>query len=361
MALTSTRRSCQSGSEKTHGTGLGAWRRRTERSLKIPPLFSNAPCPIARAVVLLLIAASAAAAPLPTHDQSPLLAGFGLPRPMSTRFDSSDWQLHADFNWGSSALIQNNAREQLIVDGETRDLRLSAQGKLTDRILLALSVPYRSTSGGSLDSFINSWHDFFGLPTGERQRLPKDELRVSYVRDGVPLINRRSNSSGLGDASIAAGWQLIHSPETALTGWMELKLPTGSSDDLTGSEAVDVSAIVAGEHRFNDRWSVFGQTGITHLGKGDLLPSQQRSWIGTAMAGVSSRLWKRVELTIQLDGHTAAFDDSQLDYLGEAIILDVGGAIDIGDHWILSLGVSEDVMVEASPDVVFIVGVSRTM
>lgn len=278
---------------------------------------------------------------------------------MPTR-SSSPWQFQADFNWGSSALIQNDARERLLVDAETRELRLTAQGRLTDRLLLAVSVPYRSTNGGSLDGFIDNWHDFFSLPEGARRQLPKDRLHLSYLRDGVTQFDRQGSMSGLGDASIATGWQLRNTTNTALTGWMEIKLPTGSSSGLTGSEAFDISAMIAGEHRWSPRWLVFGQAGITHLGGGDLLAAQQRTWVGTAMAGVSARFWPRVELTVQVDAHTAAFD-SQLDYLGDAVILNLGGAIDLGRHWQLSLGVSEDVMVETSPDVVFVVGLRRAM
>lgn len=307
----------------------------------------------------LLLAATATASPLPTRDQNPLLAGFGLPRPMPTR-SSAEWQFQADFNWGSSALIQDDARERLLVDAETREVRLTAQGRLTDRLLLAVSVPYRSTNGGSLDGFIDNWHDFFSLPEGARRQFPKDRLHLSYSRDGVAQFDRQGSMSALGDASIAAGWQLNNSTDTALTGWMEIKVPTGSSNDLTGSEAFDISAMIAGEYRWGPRWRVFGQAGITHLGDGDLLAAQQRTWVGTAMAGVSARFWPRVELTVQVDAHTAAFD-SQLDYLGDAMILNLGGAIDLGKRWQLSLGVSEDVMVEASPDVVFVLGIRQAL
>jgi hypothetical protein len=81
--------------------------------------------------------------------------------------------------------------------------------------------------------------------------------------------------------------------------------------------------------------------------------------VGTAMLGISGRFWQHVELTVQLDGHTAAFDDTQLGYLGPATMLTFGGAILLDSGWRLSLGVSEDIVVEASPDVVFVLGLSR--
>lgn len=323
------------------------------RSLLAPCLRPAVSC------LLLAITGIAAASPLPTRDQNPLLAGFGLPRPMPTQLPASSWEFSADFNWGSTALVQNTAHERLLVDAETRELRLSLNGRLSDRWLVALSVPYRSTSGGSLDGFIDGWHDFFGLPDGARSSLIDDQLQLSYARAGVTQLDRHRSASGIGDTSLAAGWQIKTAPDSALTGWVELKLPTGSSSDLTGSGAMDISAIVAGERRFGERWSIFAQAGATRLGRGDLFTAQQQRWVGSAMAGISARFWPHVELTAQIDGHTAAFDDTELDYLNEAVILNLGGAILFDSGWRLSLGVSEDILVEASPDVVFVLGVRR--
>ena len=33
---------------------------------------------------------------------------------------------------------------------------------------------------GTLDGFIDDWHDFFGLPEGTRPVLPRDQLNIAY-------------------------------------------------------------------------------------------------------------------------------------------------------------------------------------
>jgi len=326
----------------------------------MPLSFScRGPTPVAPLPLFLLLAATTAvAAPFPTRDQNPLLAGFGLPRPMPSRSDG--WQWSADFNWANSAIVQNTPREQLIVDAETREVRVTLNGKVSDSWLVSASIPWRSTSAGSLDEFIDSWHDFFSLPEGDRTQLSTDTLRVTYRDGGGRRIDRRNSMSGIGDADVALGRQLIATTQSSLTAWADVKLPTGRFADLTGSGAVDLSLIVAGEHRFAERWSVFGQAGVTHLGDGDLLPTLQREWAGSAMAGVTRRFWRSLDLTIEVDAHSAAFD-SNLDYLGEAVILNLGGAWHFDNGFELSLGISEDIAVEASPDIVFIVGVRKTL
>jgi long-subunit fatty acid transport protein len=64
-------------------------------------------------------------------------------------------------------------------------------------------------------------------------------------------------------------------------------------------------------------------------------------------------------LTLQFDGHTAAFSDSHLPLLGSAWIMTLGGEYRWRSHWYLQLGVSEDIKVEASPDVNFVLGVGK--
>ncbi|HKQ31266.1 MAG TPA: DUF3187 family protein, partial [Burkholderiales bacterium] len=60
----------------------------------------------------------------------------------------------------------------------------------------------------------------------------------------------------------------------------------------------------------------------------------------------------------QLDAHTSAYD-SNLDFLGDAVVLTVGGDYRFSSGWRLDLGVSEDIAVEHSPDVVFVIGVKQ--
>lgn len=311
-------------------------------------------------LTLLLAAGSVAADPFPVRDQNPLLAGVGLPAAMPARIsnDGGEWSIGANLSWGTTALIQERGVESLIVDAETREARLTLQRSIGERVALQLQIPHRHTSGGSLDSFIDSWHDTFGLPDGARSQLPSDQLNIDYARSGVSLLNMTSSASGLADVQVALGYQVVSSPESGLTAWLNVKLPTGDADKLTGSGATDVSMLLAGHHRLNDSWSVFGQASATWLGDGDLFPAQQRSAVWGGLAGLSWQAWRGLSLKAQVDAHSAAFD-SELDFLDEAVVLTVGGDYRFASGWQLDLGVSEDLAVEHSPDVVFIVALKR--
>jgi Protein of unknown function (DUF3187) len=316
----------------------------------------------ARLIGALLLAAipTAQASPFQTRDQNPLLAGFGLPGPMPTQLaESQAWSFAADLNWSNTALVQSAAAEALIVDAETRELRVSLQRPFGARYALRLEIPYRHTGPGELDRFIDDWHDAFGMSEGARAWLPNDVLRIAYERNDVVQFDFDSPGSGPGDITAGFGMSLRATTADFVAAWLNVKLPTGDTDELTGSGAVDVALVLGAERRLNDRWSIYGQGAMTWLGEGELLPDQQRSIVWSALAGVSWRIAGGLALKAQVDAHTEVFEDSQLDFLGSAVILTVGGDYRFASGWQLEAGVSEDIALETSSDVVFILGVSR--
>lgn len=294
--------------------------------------------------------------PFTVRDQNPLLAGFGLPLAMPSSV-GDDWAASLDVFWGSTALMQEVGDEAILVDAETREARLTLQGAISDRIGWQLQIPYRYTGGGNLDSFIDSWHDVFGLAEGARPILPKDQTNVVYARAGVRQLDMRSSASGLADIQAALGYSIHDSAKSSLMTWLSVELPTGDEYDLTGNGATDVSLSLSGRQRLSERWSAFGQVAGTWIGESDLLPIEQNNVVWSAMAGVNVQVWRSLSLKAQIDAHTAAYD-SELDFFSEAVVLTVGGEIR-SPGWRLHLGVSEDLTVEHSPDVVFVMSLKQ--
>ncbi|MBM0107412.1 DUF3187 family protein [Steroidobacter sp. S1-65] len=294
--------------------------------------------------------------PFSVRDQNPLLAGFGLPVAMPSR-RGREFGASLDISWGSTALTQEVGDEAVLLDAETREARVTLQGPLSDRFAWQLQLPYRYTGGGNLDSFIDSWHDFFGLAEGARPLLPRDQTNIVYARLGARQLDMRSSASGVADIQAALGYSVLDSSDTHVMTWLAVELPTGDEYKLTGNDATDVSLVLAAQRRLGQRWVAFGQVAGSWLGESDLLPIEQRDVVWSAMAGVSVRTWGGLSLKAQLDAHTAAYD-SKLDILNEAVVLTVGGHIRF-PFGQLDLGVSEDLAVEHSPDVVFLIGLKQ--
>jgi hypothetical protein len=292
--------------------------------------------------------------PFAVRDQNPLLAGFALPHAMPVRAgEPGEWGAALNVSWASTALMQEVGDEALLVDAETREARLTLSGTLSERFTWQAEIPYRYTGGGNLDSFIDSWHDVFGLAEGARPMLPRDQTNIVYARSGVRQPDIRSSASGLGDVQASLGYAVSDSARSPVMAWLSVELPTGDEDKFTGNGAVDVSLQLSALHAVNGRWSVFGHVAATWLGDSDLLPMKQNDVVGSAMAGIGVRPWQALVLKAQLDAHTAAYD-SKLDFFDEAVVLTVGGDYQFDSGLWLELGVSEDLAVEHSPDVAFL-------
>lgn len=312
------------------------------------------------ALALLLISTQAAADPFPTRDLNPLLAGFGLPSALSARVSGEAWSVAADFNWASTSLAQRAGTQQLIVDAEIREMRVTIGRAWPSGFAAQLEIPYRYTGGGVLDSAIDSWHDAFDLPEGARASMPQDRIRIAYARGSTRLLDVRSSADGLGDISLDVGRSLYSQTSAAAALWLSIKLPSGDADRLTGSGAMDVSLAIAGERRLGDNWSAYGQAGVTRLGRGERFADQQQDIVWSGLAGIGWRAWRGLELKAQLDAHSAVFDETDLDFLGDALVLTVGGDYRFASGWQLDIAVSEDFAVESASDVVFVFGLRRS-
>lgn len=307
-----------------------------------------------------LLPTAAQAEPFLTRNQNPLLALYGLPSPMPARLpDDSSGRVAGVVNWANSANIDSSGNSTFTLDAETFEVRLHVEHSFWPKIALRAELPWRRVSGGSLDGFIEDWHDFFGLPNGSRDRLPRDQLLIEYRVADATLLRFDESASGVGDIPLAAGYQLHASDMRSLSAWLTVKAPLGDASDLTGSGAVDVALSVSAQSALNEDWDVFGQVNAVWLGDGDLLPQLQESAVFSALAGITWNPWRELDLTVQFEGNSRVFDGGGTDLSGDAILMTFGGSYRTQGGWQFDLGVSEDIDVGASPDIAFNVAARR--
>jgi hypothetical protein len=317
-------------------------------------------CTWASALTCLALVAPAHADPIRTRNQHPLVALYGLPLPLAARLPGAgSGNLGATLNWSNIATTDTTDRSSYTLDGEVFEVRVQAEHAVGERYAVQGQLAWRQLSGGSLDSLVESWHDLFGLPNGSRDRLPEDALRIEYRSGESTLLLVEDDSSGLADLPLAFGYQLTVSDQGAVATWLTIKVPTGKAADLTGSGAVDVALSLAGERQLSERWQLFGQANVAWLGEGDVLADLQHDFAGSLLAGATWNAWQRLELTAQLEANTAVLDTGT-DLDGDAVVLTIGGRYRTDSGWACDFGFSEDLQIDASPDIVFVLGVQRT-
>lgn len=316
------------------------------------------------AIVCALISGTAPAfaqsGALPDHDLSPTIATIGLPRA-----DEGGSLLPAGVSrWQSSVVTASHSTqetsndESMLFDGETTRVAVTLEYGLSEKLQLGIQLPYLWHESGMLDTAVETWHDWFGLPNGLRSQVPQDQLDFRYQAGGVDLLNVQRNQRGIGDLRLLAGWQLQRDVDSATALRVVLQLPTGDSDRLTGSGAASLSAGIAGD-RFAlfdaPRWNGFYRAHLVLRARPDRLADRAEPVVAMLVGGLSVAVNARLRLAVQGTLRSAAYD-SRLRLLGEtALLLNVGGTVSLSDRLQLAVAVGEDVKVNSAPDVSFAV------
>jgi len=315
--------------------------------------------PAALSTVAWLFAAAAHAEPFLSRNQNPLLAPFGLPDPLPARLPAAGTgDLAAVMNWVSFATDQTSGTSSFTQDGEVQEARLYGDYGIGRNFAVRAELAWRHLSGGVLDSFVDDWHKFWGLPKGDRASMPRNRLLIEYQVNEAVLLNVDRASSGIADIPLALGYQIEATDRLALAAWLTVKVPVGNAQDLTGSGATDVALSLAGQGPIADRWQWFGQIDAVRLGHGEILPQLQEDWVWSALAGVSWNAWRGLDLTVQFAGNSRAFN-APTNLAGDAVAVTFGGSYRTVAGWRFDLGIEEDIQVNHSPDIAFNFGVRR--
>lgn len=297
--------------------------------------------------------------PLYSFNQSPLVQIYGLPALGAAHVlgpDESRLAIHLQI--ANNFTGSSNQTESLVLDGETHRLSLAWRRGLGNGTEWGFELPYLTHNGGFLDSTIDRWHKTFGLPNGGRDTATQNLIDYRYTRNGADLVRVDHPASGVGDLRLSAAKQLA-APESSGDGIMalraSLKVPTGNDTELLGSGSTDLALwLSAASTRPPNTWNLYGGGGVLLMSKGDVLPSQQRNQVAFGTLGFSRKFFQNVAVNAQLDAHSPFYDGTgfrQMSaYAAQGLL---GLNWEFQPHRYMEFSVSEDVLVDTSPDVVF--------
>ncbi len=291
------------------------------------------------------------ASPLLIRNTSPAALLFGAP---VMRSSADSLTLSVDRGNIFSGDLGDNSL--VAFDGETTLTHLSYNQTFADVWSWGVDIPWVSHDGGFLDSFIDGFHDSLGFGSGGRDLVRRDRLFYTVQVDGETVVDLRHSEQALGDVRLYLGRSLLDSPHRSLVVHGLVKLPTGSVDSLSGSEAMDAGVWL--EYGQVDvfglsRLSLTAMIGGMVLGKGELLPQLQRNFMPVGHVGFGYQVHDRVQLLMQADAQGAPFD-VDLSLLGRTSMQGtLGGRVFFKPSLWLDLGVVEDLYSNSSPDVIF--------
>jgi len=297
--------------------------------------------------------------PFYSRNLNPFVQIFGLPAVEGAKLTPegrTEARLVFDVaNNFTSDIVQG---EHIEIKGETYRSVVALRYGLGKNLEVGIDLPHVYHGRGHLNDFIIDFHDTFGLPQGGRDTAPNDDLAYVYIDNGNNLVSVAGSASGIGDVLLSAAMPLWKdggdSRRLALRA--ALKVPTGSASNLLGSGSTDFSLRLSGEDRqtfANARITGFGTLGALVMTEGDVIPDRQRHIVGFGTVGLGWQPLSWLALKLQLDGNTAFYNSElyQLDYFSTQLIL--GGTIGFTENLLLDIAISEDISIDAAPDVTF--------
>jgi hypothetical protein len=259
--------------------------------------------------------------------------------------------------WSIGLVITNTVNteskkdETIYLDYEAYRFNLSYQYGLNKNWNVKIDVPVMHQSGGIFDSPIDSFHKLMGLPKGQRSSIKDNQYNVIYNSQSQTRIDLDKSSTTLGDIQLAAARTLLNNEQTSLSLWAGLKLPTGNKNKLSGSGAADVSSWLALNQQLTQSWLININTGIVIPGSNKYknMPIANSVAYGHLMLGWLAS--DSISLKLQLQGHTSYYKKSDLKILGDTYMLTFGTSIKLNQCNQLDIAMSEDIKVNATPDV----------
>jgi hypothetical protein len=256
---------------------------------------------------------------------------------------------------------------ELVLDGETWVLRFAARHVWKNGWRFMVGIPVVSHQGGGTDSFIEEYHDAMGLPDGNRKRRPSDRLEYRYRRGNEIQFNQTDSTTGLGDVFLAVAAPLARdrAGTRALDVVAGVEWPTGDADRLLGSGSLDFSlGLAAADFATLAKWNLelHGGAGVLAMTDGDVLADYQEPVAIYGDLAVGWRLASWLVPRVQIDVHSPLFSGTGMAPLDDwAVELVCGATVRLPGRFALDLAVAEDVAVNTAPDVVFHVGLKRSL
>jgi len=296
------------------------------------------------------------AGPLRVRNVSPVVQLYGLPRMVGARVMRGGTESTLNFEAANNFQSDNRLGTFVFLDGETYITSYRLRGGWGNGFEWGAEIPYVAHTGGGLDGVVDEFHELFGLPDGERSLAPRGRLDYLIRSDTVVYADFNDSVRSLGDVRGFLGYQWIDRGGHALAVRSQVKFPTGTVEDLSGSEGLDVSLWGEYQYDFVSKVLDFSITvagGVSYLGEGELIPDKQVTWVEFGHIGIQIPLHDRVVLHAQLDAHTDILATGNPLVADGGVLGTVGGRIGLSRRLWVDLAIIEDLENEAASDVVF--------
>ena len=294
--------------------------------------------------------------PVSTKNMNPFMIGYGGIVPDAPNLiRKGEWMTRLKLELANNSITARSSTEEITIDGESYIAEINLRYGYSSVIEISMAIPLVYQSEGFLDQAIKSWHNLWGMSNYRRDVFPNNQLNYKYVRNGNTLVDVDTDTGGIGDIVLGTKFQneSMRSSATSIAYRFDLKLPTGDAGKLTGSGAADAAFSIHAANSSllgNISTVLYGGAGLVALGKGDILPEQQKDFVAGGYFGASWKTTPRLSLIAQLN-YQSAYYVSELSQLGsDSINLYLNASYFARDTLCYELGFGENLFTDPTPD-----------
>ena len=247
------------------------------------------------------------------------------------------------------------------LDFEMLHTSVSLAYGVTDTLELELQLEDRRRFGGAMDSFIQSFHDFFGIDQDGRDQVPKDQFVIFLdPGGGQPTVSLDSGDRGSFSRNVL--FTVQHNVTCGTAKWPAFSYAftgrwTKWSDDLVGG-GLDFSGSVAAARRLG-KFYVYLTLGLAHYGSNSFRGIELRNSQFSGLAVGEWRFRPRTSFLLQWlvsEGAAPGYDP----FSKPSHEVTLGWKREIIQQGVLEVGLVENVVTfDNSPDLGFHLGYTQ--
>jgi len=198
--------------------------------------------------------------PLRIKNQMPMylfFLSFSPDKAETVDYQKLEWELYYHVSNIIIDKVTTGTEEYIVqIDTEVNKVALDLRYGLMEDTELSVDIPYIHFSKGFLDGFIQNFEDALGFVTtpGARERADKYQYKYEVQKDYNYVIRSNEPHGAFGDTVVTLKHKFLDEdidrawPTLSVRG--ALKIPTGSENDLTGSDEWEAGFSLLGDKSF---------------------------------------------------------------------------------------------------------------
>lgn len=271
------------------------------------------------------------------------LSSYEFTTPLPTHLNADEFVFKQSATWTNAFNVVN---DQLVLDGELLRIDYRLHYGITDRLSVGLSVPFTTVSGGTMDSFIEGFHDAFGFSNTTRRKYGRNNFIIEDVEYQPDIM--------MNDVTGFIRYRLLDNP--GLSMGFRLQTPSIITTDWFKHHQFGVGIDVTGFYNVGDFFFTSMVT-AARIGDTEVFGHTLEPYQFSMSLGCDWRMLTDVSFTVNFIATTGSLE--AFDYNKYSYEISVGFRIHASKHTIIEIGMTENLInYDNSADVGFNFGLA---